>query len=131
MPMILVDTSVWIVYFRASDRHLTAHLQALLEEDRVSLAVPVKIEILCGSAARDRARLRRVLEALPLLIPSSSTWERMEGWIEKAVSKGERFGVADLLIAALAADRGMLLWSLDSDFGRMQKLGFVRLHTPS
>lgn len=129
--MILVDTSVWIVYFRASDRHLTAHLQALLEEDRVSLAVPVKIEILCGSAARDRARLRRVLEALPLLIPSSSTWERMEGWIEKAVSKGERFGVADLLIAALAADRGMLLWSLDSDFGRMQKLGFVRLHTPS
>lgn len=129
--MILVDTSVWVAYFRASDRHLTAHLQLLLEEDQVALAVPVKIEILCGSSARESARLRRVLEALPLIIPSNSTWERMEGWIEKAVSKGERFGVADLLIAALAADRGMQLWSLDSDFERMQKLGFVRLHIPS
>jgi predicted nucleic acid-binding protein len=131
MPMILVDTSVWIAYFRAADRHLTIHMQVLLEEDQVALAVPIKIEILSGSPAREWTRLRRVLEALPLIIPSNSTWERMEGWIEKAVAKGERFGMADLLIAALAVDWGVSLWSLDSDFVRMQKLGFVQLHTPS
>jgi predicted nucleic acid-binding protein len=41
--MILVDTSVWVDYFRAVNRHLVAHLQALLEEDQVVLVVPVRI----------------------------------------------------------------------------------------
>jgi hypothetical protein len=129
--MILVDTSVWVAYFRGTDRQLIAHLQAILEEDQVALAIPVKIEILSGSPAKELLRLRRVLEALPLLIPSKPTWERMEGWIEKAVSKGERFGVADLLIGALAAEGCAPLWSLDTDFARMQKLGFIRVHAPS
>ncbi len=129
--MIVVDTSVWVDYFRAADPHLTTHLQALLEEDQVVLAVPVRIEMLSGCPSRDWGRLRRSLEALPLLVPSDSTWERMEEWIGIAVRKGERFGMADLLIAALAAERGMGLWSLDLDFIRMAKLGLVRLHEPS
>jgi len=129
--MVLVDTSIWIAYLRACDPHLVAHLQALLEEDQVMLALPVKMEILCGSSQGDWPRLRRVLGALPLLIPSDSTWKRIEGWIEKTVSKGARFGVADLLIAALAADWGAQLWSLDIDFRRMQDFGFIRLHLPS
>lgn len=128
--MILVDTSVWVAYFRASDRQLTAHLQTLLDEDKVALAIPVKIEILSGSPAGEWARLRRTLSALPLLVPVNSTWERMEGWVGKAVRKGERFGMADLLIAALAVEPEAELWSLDHDFVRMQKLGFVRLHDP-
>jgi predicted nucleic acid-binding protein len=129
--MILVDTSVWIEYFRNSDRRLTTHLQNLLEEDQIALAVPVKIEILGGSSARDFPRLQKVMSALPLICPSDSTWDRIEGWVEKAVSKGQRFGFADLLIAALAAERNTDLWSLDADFVRMEKLGYVRLHDPS
>jgi len=129
--MILADTSVWVAYFRASDPHLVAHLKALLEEDQIVLGIPVKLELLSGSSKKDQAQLRRVLSALPLLFPSENTWRRMEEWIEKAVSCGERFGIADLLIAALAADHSALLWSLDSDFERMQRLGLIKLHSPS
>jgi predicted nucleic acid-binding protein len=129
--MILADTSVWVAYFRASDPHLVADLRMLLDEDQIAIAIPVKLELLGGSRREELDRLRRMLSALPLLIPGETTWERIEGWIEKAVSKGERFGVADLLIAALAADHNAMLWSLDIDFERMQRLGFVRLHIPS
>jgi predicted nucleic acid-binding protein len=129
--MILVDTSVWIAYLRGTDRKLTAHLRTILEDDVAALAIPVRIEILSGSSVEDLPRLRRALSGLPLLVPSTVTWERMEAWIEKAVSKGERFGMGDLLIAAMAAERGMSVWSLDNDFARMQRLGFIQLHHAS
>jgi predicted nucleic acid-binding protein len=128
--MILVDTSVWIDYFRGTDDRLTVHLQDLLENDAVALAAPVKIEILSGTPVKQRIKLQRVLQALPLLLPVPSTWERMEGWTGKAAGRGERFGVADLLIAGLAADHSIPLWSQDEDFVRMQKLGFIQLHVP-
>ena len=52
----------------------------------------------------------------------------MEGRIERAVSAGRRFGAADLLIAAVAAENGLSVWSLDGDFAEMTKPGFVRVH---
>jgi hypothetical protein len=129
--MILIDTSVWIDYFRGADPRLVSHVQGLLEEDQVALAVPVRIELLGGCSLKVLPRLRRVLDALPVLFPTDTTWELMERWVEKATAKGERFGVADLLIAAIAAQRGLPLWSLDRDFVRMEKIGFVRVYAPS
>lgn len=63
-------------------------------------------------------------------IPNRATWERIEQWVQTAVAAGQRFGVADLLIAACAADSGAKVWSDDTDFARMEKLGFIELHTP-
>lgn len=129
--MILVDTSVWISYFRGTDRKLCLHLQSLLDEDAVALGIPVKIEILGRSSTNDWPRLSRVLSALPVAAPTAETWARLERWVEIAVGAGERFGFADLLIAALAAERDMPLWSLDRDFLRLQRLRLVRLHSPA
>lgn len=128
--MIVIDTSVWIDYFRGADARLVSHVQALLDEDMAGLAVPVKMELLGGCSSRALPRLRSVLGALPVLMPTDDTWELMERWVDKAAVKGERFGVADLLIAAIVAQRSLRLWSLDRDFCRMENLGFVRLYVP-
>jgi predicted nucleic acid-binding protein len=122
---------VWVAYLRRSDKRVNEHMHLILDEDLAVLAIPVKIELLSGCSPKELPRLRRVLEALAVLFPSNTTWYQIEGWVEQSVLKGERFGVADLLIAALAAERGAALWSLDKDFVRMQKLGFVKLHSPS
>ena len=52
----------------------------------------------------------------------------IEGWIAPAADAGHRFAVTDLLVAGLAHDIGALVWSLDSDFDRMETLGLVRLY---
>lgn len=126
--MILVDTSVWIEAFRRAHCPEADHLRALLDAGEVAMSQPIRIELLSGSSAADLPRLRRTLSALPLFLPSVETWERVERWIERAVSAGRRFGAADLLIAAVAAENDLSVWSLDGDFAEMAKLGFVQAH---
>lgn len=126
--MILVDTSIWIEAFRRGRCPEAEQLRILLDAGEVALASPVRIEILSGSSAMDLPRLRRTLSALPLFVPGSATWERLELWVERAVAVGRRFGVTDLLIAAVAAENDLAVWSLDDDFAEMARLGFVRVH---
>jgi predicted nucleic acid-binding protein len=126
--VILVDTSVWVEAFRRADRQEAGHLRVLLDAGEVAMTSPVRIEILSGSRATDLPQLRRTLSALPLFVPGVETWGRVEGWVERALRAGRRFGPADLLIAAVAAENDLSVWSLDRDFAEMAKLGFVRVH---
>lgn len=126
--MIVVDTSVWVAA-RRQPRTATI-LGELIDADEVALALPVRMEMLSGVARHDRKAFLRAFDALPRLVPTEDTWKPMQGWIERAADAGERFSFTDLLIAALAADLGALVWSLDKDFERMERLKLVSLYSP-
>jgi predicted nucleic acid-binding protein len=124
--VIAVDTSVWVDFFRGRQPAAGKLLQ-LLDTDEVALPVPVRIEILAGARKSEQARLARVLGALPLLTTTDATWQRIESWVVTGGAAGQRFGMGDLLVAAIAAENGCQVWSLDQDFPRMARLGFVSL----
>ena len=126
--MIFIDTSVWVEALRSRESPAALHVVELLDSDEVALSAPVRIEILAGASKRDDARLRRVLSALPLYFPTEETWTRIDDWLVRARAAGERFGFADLLIAAIAADQHASIWSLDGDFTRMARIGLVEIH---
>jgi len=126
--VIFVDTSVWVEALRSQKSPTALHLVELLDSGEVALSAPVRIEILVGASNRDVVQLRRVLSALPLFFPTEETWIRIDDWLERARTAGERFGFADLLIAAIAADQHAPIWSLDADFTRMAGIGLVEIH---
>ena len=129
--MILVDTSVWVQALRQKECDEARELARLLDEDQVLLCAPVRMEILSGASRRDLPTLQRLLSALPVLYPQRSTWDLATSWIEPAKRRRERFGFADLLIGAQAAETESSIWSLDRDFERLSKLKLIRLHEPS
>jgi predicted nucleic acid-binding protein len=126
--MVVADTSVWVSALRDASTAEAITLRRLLDQGRVALAAPVKIEILGGSRRFDLPRLRRVLSSLPCWLPDEATWRLLELWVDTTVRAGERFGVTDLLIGAIAEQRGGEVWSLDRDFDRLARLDLLRLH---
>jgi predicted nucleic acid-binding protein len=128
--VIIVDSSIWIAFFRGTNPDSGIHLQNLLDQDAVALAAPVRVELLAGASRKTLPLLRRLLSALPLYFPEKRTWGRIENWIEESVTRGTHFGMGDLLIAAIASDYGASVWSQDKDFQRMAHLGWIKLHVP-
>ncbi len=127
--MIVVDTSIWIA---ASRQPILADtLRELIEADEVALALPVRLELWAGLARHQRSDFRRQFSSVPQLYPTDNTWKPISGWIERAHDVGDAFGLADLLIASLADEIGGLIWSLDKDFERMERLKIVSLYSLS
>lgn len=126
--MIVVDTSVWVAALRDRGSPEAERLSGLLDADEVALPVPVRLELLAGASRRDLRPLRHALSSLPLLYPTDDTWRLMSTWIDRASGAGQRFGLGDLLIGALASEVDALVWSLDDDFTRLERLRLVRLY---
>ena len=130
--MIFVDSSVWISAFRDGKSLEARGLARLLDSDDVALSIPVYLEVLTRAVTHEnRYQLRSALSALPVFYPSTETWARIGKWVERAADRGSRFGIRDLLVASIAADRSAPVWSLDVDFERMARLfQFVELFRP-
>lgn len=127
--MIVVDTSVWIG--AKKDAGMLSALDSLIDADEVVLARPVRLELWAGTSKRHRAELARTLSALIQAVPSEETWASLPARVERATDAGEWFSLSDHLIAALSEEVGGLVWSMDSDFERMERLGLVRLYDPA
>ena len=126
--MICADTSVWIEALRGESGPAGVHFAELVEAGEVVVPTPVRIEVHAGAPRRQFAELVRGFRGMQGLVPGPATWEKVEAWVGEAVAAGQRFGLADLLIGAIAAEHGAQVWSLDGDFERMQNLGFVELY---
>jgi predicted nucleic acid-binding protein len=126
--VIVVDTSVWVEARR--NARIASTLDSLIDADEAALALPVRLELWAGVARKDRKAFQRTFSALAQIVPSEDTWAPLPAWIERSADAGERFSLTDLLIASLARDIGGLVWSLDGDFRRMERLKLVTLYDP-
>lgn len=130
--MILVDTSAWVEFDRASGSRLDARLTELIATtDEVAVTEPVIMEVLAG--ARDDRRehdLRRLMRRFPLM--------RFDAGIDfDAATRIYRMcrrsgvtprGMVDCMIAAVALRHGVSLLANDTDLDRVAAVVGISMH---
>lgn len=121
--MILVDTSAWVEYDRATgssvDRRLT---QLIAGDDQVAVTEPVIMEVLAGARSDDReADLRRLLLRFHLLrfdpVVDFDAAARVYRTCRR-VGVTPR-GMVDCMIASVAHRHRTKLLALDADLDRV------------
>jgi predicted nucleic acid-binding protein len=119
--MILIDTSAWIEYFRATGSPAAVEVRRLLSEepDQVAMCEPVAMEILSGvNDDVTYAKLERLVNGLPSLSIDSSTDFRSAAQIYRAARRAGRTirSINDCLIAAVAIHHQARIVHQDNDF---------------
>lgn len=119
--MILVDTSAWVEYFRATGSAAAIEVRRLLSAESlvVVMCEPVAMEILSG-ATDDAAhrRLEQLVNGLPSLSVDGAVDFRVAAAIYRTARRTRRTirSLNDCLIAAVAMRHGVALVHRDADF---------------
>jgi predicted nucleic acid-binding protein len=119
--MILIDTSAWIEYFRATRSTAAAEVRRLLSDEtgQIAMCEPIAMEILCG-ATNDNTRttLERLVNGLPSLSIDNAVDFRAAADIYRAARRlGETIrSINDCLIAAVTIRHGARIVHRDADF---------------
>jgi predicted nucleic acid-binding protein len=115
--MILVDTSVLIDALRKPD----PRLQQLFVAHQAAICGVTRAEVLCG--ARDAAHYRNLEAALapfPQVAIAESYWDSLGRNLYALRSKGITVPFPDTIIAPVAIENDVELWTRDGQFKMIQ-----------
>ena len=133
--MILVDSSVWVDFFRPSFSGPSrgrggAELRRMIEESEpFALTGVVVAEILQG-LTRDAGVIERFLAQWDMLEPRGFETYRSAAAIYRAGrGKGITLSTIDTLIAATALEHGASVFTLDQDFVRIARMTGLELYS--
>jgi len=119
---VLVDSSVWISYFRGSEK--TDTVDFLIEENILIINDLILAELTPALHLRREKALIGLLNAIKRY-PMNIDWERITRMQITCLQKGiNGIGIPDLLIAQNAIDNHLQLLTLDKHFSMLAK------HTP-
>lgn len=114
---IIVDTSVWIEFFRDASSPLSLQLQTLLRSGRVFLVGMVLAEILQGIKTKKEADLvKRSMNSLPYLEMDREIFQRAGELSAELRRKGITVPLSDLLIASSALHYDCEVLTIDPHF---------------
>lgn len=126
---VLVDSSVWIDYFRSGGIPL---LDRLIEEDLVCINELIFTELAPSLILQKKNDILEGLKALEL-IPLSIDWEIIRQYQAMNLQKGiNKVGIPDLIILQQVVDEKISLFSFDRHFKLMQSfLNYELIDSPN
>jgi len=116
---VLVDSSVWIDYFRGSTH--ADRLDSLIDEGLPVTNDLILAELIPPLNIRNQGRVISLLQALSR-VPVNIDWENIIDMQTECIRKGiNKIGIPDLIIAQNAVLNNIVLYSHDKHFKLMSE----------
>jgi predicted nucleic acid-binding protein len=130
---VLVDTSVWSLALRrrtpAREGAIADELKRLVTDYRVAMIGPIRQELLSGIRTEEQYEtLRDRLRAFPDQALTTDDDELATRFFNTCRSRGIQGSNTDFLICAVAARRGIPIFSTDRDFEAYAEILEIRRH---
>ena len=123
--MILVDSSVWIEYFKGNEQ--TLPLNKLLDLNNVCVNDLILSELIPSINHKKENELKELLLTITK-IPLTINWNTIIYMQTQNLKNGiNKVGIADLIIAQNVIDNDLELYTLDRHFELMSELHDFRL----
>jgi len=126
MPDVLVDTSIWVDFFRSGDTKGAELLDTLLEEGRVVMCGIVEMELLAGVRAGARRKLAGLLEILPFLDVERRDFVAAGERLNVLRQRGITVPATDALIATLCVRHDLRFLTRDQHFEHFAEVKRLR-----
>jgi predicted nucleic acid-binding protein len=118
---VLVDTSVWIDFFRKKEPYYTSVL-ALIDGDSIVCVDMIFAELLQGAQSKKEFNtIKEFLYIFDFLAESEKVWELAGTTSFKLQRKGKPVGLSDCYIAAFCKVHNVKLFTKDKHLSIVQK----------
>jgi predicted nucleic acid-binding protein len=122
---VLVDTSIWIEYFRSGDS--SEKLDFLIDENLIVINDLILAELVPSLRVRNQQKLVKLLNNINKL-ELSIHWSQIIEFQFKCLKNGlNRIGIPDLIIVQNAKQNQCEIYSLDDHFKLMKDILELRL----
>ena len=129
MDKVLIDTSVWITFFRGKDKKVIDEVSSLLQKGRAVIAGIVLMELLQGALnEKELDNISTLLDPVERIDPSARQWEEAGRLSYRLRKKGATTATVDTLLAMLAIENDCSLFTEDRHFEIIEKQSDLRLY---
>ena len=128
MVGVIVETSVWVNYFRNSDTSIADEVDRLLDLHQILMVGVVHAELIRGFTTSGQLQAMEAdLELLPYLESTHETWRRTGQVLAGLQLKGETIPFPDAVIAAQGLEYDLPVFTLDGHFSRVEGLDLYEM----
>jgi predicted nucleic acid-binding protein len=129
---ILVDTSIWIDYFKNRSSRIAGKLDEMLVKDEVYVPKIVIAELIqAARSEREISIIEEFVEAFNVIDQREGTWAKAGKLSFTLKRKGKNINLSDCYIAVIAQEYDCQIFTLDVHFKEMQKYIDINLVPPT
>ena len=115
--LVLVDTCIWVPFFNRPQSPEKRVVDQLLDEDRVALVGPILTEVLQGFRRDEQADwVASELRGVRFLDIAWNEWRAAARLGRRLIAMGHTLPLTDLVLAAVAVNRSVAVYSSDPHF---------------
>lgn len=118
---ILVDTSIWIEYFRGTSSQITEKVDRMIDEDEIYIPKIVMAELMQGAKSKKELMvIQDFLSALHVIDQKDDTWIKAGKLSFDLKKKGKKIHLLDCYIAVIARENRCKIFTLNRHFHEIQ-----------